>query len=114
MSIWSTVQTALTPLAIPMAANMYLTATPDDLPDVYLVYFLVSSPSEQHMDDKESLRSYRMQVSVYSRSGLGNLPDVNGRMILAGFMAGPKTELPYNQQTRHYGLALEYYFLEEV
>jgi hypothetical protein len=114
MTIWERVRAALTPLATPMASGTFITATPDDLPDLYLVYFLVSSPAEQHMDNVETLRSNRMQISVYSRNGLAGLPDVSGAMVSAGFMAGPKTELPYNQQTRHFGLALEYVDIEEV
>lgn len=114
MTIWERIQAALTPLATPMAASRYLTATPDNLPDLYLVYFLITGVPSQHMDDRETLRSKHVQVSVFSRSGLAELPDVTGAMTAAGFAAGPDTELPFNQQTRHFGLALEFFFLEEM
>jgi len=55
-----------------------------------------------------------MQVSVYDRNGLTNLPDTDGVMVAAGFSRGPKRELPYNPATRHFGLALEYVYLEEA
>ncbi len=113
MSIWSQVNVALIGLGLPMAANVYRAANGAELPDLYLVYFLVSSPPEQHADDVEKLRSYRMQVSIYSRNGLEGLPDVDTAMVGAGFTRGPITEIPFNQVTGHYGLALEYIFLEE-
>lgn len=113
MTIWERVKTALTGLGLPMAANNYLAESGDALPDVFLVYFLVSSPPEQSADDAETLRSYRMQVSAYSRSGLAGLPNIDGAMVAAGFGRGPQHELPFNQLTGHYGLALEYVYLEE-
>ncbi len=112
MSIWERVIAALTGLGVPMAANVYVAASGQELPDLYLVYFLVSSPPEQHADDAETLRSYRIQVTVYKRAGLASLPDVDGAMVAAGFRRGPQRELPYNQLTRHFGLALEYVYLE--
>lgn len=111
-TIWERVKTALTALSIPMAASEYKIQTGSILPDLYLVYFLVSSPPEQHADDIETLRSYRMQVSVYSRTGLTSLPDVTGAMVAAGFSRGPMTEIPFNQLTGHFGLALEFVYLE--
>jgi len=113
MSIWERVVAALTGLGVPMAANAYIAASGQELPDLYLTYFLVSSPPEQHADDAETLRSYRMQVTIYNRAGLvANLPDVDGSMVAAGFTRGPQREIPYNQLTRHFGLALEYVYLE--
>ena len=112
MTIWERTLAALTPLGLPMAANVYIAATGNALPDTYLVYFLVSSPPEQHADDAETLRSYNMQVSYYARAGLAGMPNIDGAMTAAGFARGPQTELPYNQLTRHFGLALEYVYLE--
>lgn len=113
MTIWEIVADALEGLSTPMAANLYLTESGDELPDLYLVYSLVSSPPEQHADNLETLRSYRMQVNLYSRAGLVNLPDVDSAMVTAGFGRGPKREIPRNQITGHYGLALEYVYLED-
>ena len=113
MTIWARVKTALTSLSIPMAANTMVTCTGTQLPDTNLVYQLISSPQEQAADDRETLRSYRMQVSYYSRAGLTNLPDISGAMVAAGFTRGPIRELPYNPTTRHFGLAMEFVFLEE-
>lgn len=112
-TVWERVKTALTALGLPMAANEYIAATSAERPDLYLVYFLVTSPPEQFMDDRESLRSNRIQVSIYSRNGLISLPNVSGAMVAAGFAPGPKNEIPYNHATRHFGLSLEFVELEE-
>ena len=112
-TIWERTNTALLTLSLPLAANAYVVSTGSQLPDAYLVYFLVSAPPQQHADDVETLRSYTMQVSYYSRLGLAGMPDINGAMTAAGFTAGPLRELPFNQQTRHFALMLEFSYLEE-
>ena len=101
MTIWELVEEALADLGVPVAANAMIQETGEQLPDQYLVYFLVSSPPELHADDVEVMRSYRMQVSVYSRSGLADLPDVDGGMVAANLTSGLRREKTYNIQTRH-------------
>jgi hypothetical protein len=100
-------------LGLPLAANTYVPVSGAELPDQFIVYQLISSPPAQHADDAETLRRYRVQVSFYSRTGLASLPGVDAAMTGAGYTRGPQRELPYNQLTRHYGLALEYLFLNE-
>lgn len=114
MSIWERVQAALGGLdpAVPFGANVFVTETGTPLPDLFLVYFLVSSPSEQQADDGETGRSWRVQVSHYCRQGLADLPDVVGVMVGAGFARGPERELPYDRVTRHFGLAQEFVYVE--
>jgi hypothetical protein len=112
VTIWEQVETALTPLNTPMAANRYIVATNAALPDLYIVYQLVSSPPEQHADNVERERSYRVQVTAWSRTGLVGLPNISGAMVAAGFMAGPKRELPYSETTRHFGLVMEFVITE--
>ena len=111
MNIWEITQEALEILGIPIAANAMIPASWEALPDLFLVYQLISSPPIRHADDLEKLRSYRMQVKVYSREGLADLPDVPGAMVEAGFSRSNIIELPYNADTRHYGLAMDFVFL---
>lgn len=114
MSIWSTTYTALSTLGYPVAANAMILAAGTDYPEEYLVYQMISNPPELHADNVETLRSYRIQVSVYSRSGLEVIPDqVETAMLAAGFTRLEGRELPYNHQTRHFGAALDYSFLED-
>lgn len=112
-SIWARVEAALQPLSLPLAANVYIAKTSNELPNTYLVYFLVSNPAVQHADDRETLRTYRVQVNLFTRSGLSAMPDVNGAMTAAGFRRGAARELAYDKNTRHFGLAMEFLFLEE-
>lgn len=112
-TIWERVYTALTSLSLPMAASVYIPASGAELPDSYMVYFMISDPPAQHADNVEKLRTYRMQVSYYSRSGLVSMPDIVSVMTGAGFTRLPGRELPYNPDTRHFGIALDFNFLEE-
>lgn len=112
ITVWERTKTALTSLSVPCAANKFRSDTGHELPDLFLVYQLISSPPEQHADDQETLRSYRIQVSIFSRDGLINLPDVDGAMTAAGFMKGGMSEIPLDAETGHYGLATDYLFLE--
>lgn len=113
MTIWERVKSALASLNVPMAANVYVPATNVERPDLYLVYLLVTSPPLQHADNVEKLRDYTVQVSIYSRNGLTGLPAVESAMLAAGFRFEDQRELPYNQDTRHYGLAIDFNFVEE-
>lgn len=109
MTIWERVETALSDLNISVAANTYTGST---LPDQFAVYQLISDPAIQHADDRETMTRYRVQVTVYSRGGLADLPDVRGAMLAAGFTRGPSRELPFNRDTRHYSLAMDFFYTE--
>ena len=113
MTIWERIRLALDPLGAPVTANVRMSPTPGDLPDLYIVYQLISGTAEQLADDGERSRTYRVQVTVYKRGGLEGLPNVVGAMTLAGFGRGPERELPYSDTTRHYGLAMDFFYLEE-
>ncbi len=112
-TIWERTATALASLGVPTSANVLIVASEADRPDLYLVYNLVSNPPEQWADNRETMCSYRMQISIYSRSGLANLPNVDGAMTAAGFMRSDTREVPYSPETRHYGLALDYIYVEQ-
>lgn len=112
-TIWERAYNALSGLGVSLAESVYIPASGTELPDSYLVYFVVSDPAVQHADDEESLRSYYVQVSYYDRDGLQSMPDIDGAMTTAGFTRLPGRELPYNPETRHFGIALEYQYLEE-
>jgi hypothetical protein len=85
MTIWEITKNALTALGVPMAANRYLVPTGQQLPDQYIIYQLISSPPELHAENVEKYRSYRMQVTIWDRTGLANLPNIPGVMVAAGF-----------------------------
>ncbi len=112
-SIFARVSTALAALtpAVPYALAPYLSAD-GTLPDTFLAYQLIASPAEQHADDAETQRSYLIQVSIYSRSGLDSLPNVDGAMTAAGFQPGDFLQLPKDPESGHFGLAKDYHYLE--
>jgi hypothetical protein len=113
-TIWERVNTALTPLALPMAASAYIVASGADIPDTYIVYFVFSIDPEMHADDEEVLRSEAVQVSIYNRTGNASLPDVIGAMITGGFTFIGGRELDYDTDTRHFGIAFDFEYLEEL
>jgi len=112
-TIWERTYNALTGLGVPLAANRYLVQTGSQLPDRFIVYQLISSPPELQADNIEKYRSFRMQVTIWDRTGLVNLPDISESMVAAGFGAGPFRELPYVESSRHYGLAYDFFYLQD-
>src|SRR5512139_264192 len=112
-SIFERVETAIATLSVPYANQVYIPQTGTALPDQFIVFFLVSSSPAQQANDTETLRGNRVQVSVYDRAGLNSPPDVDTAMVAAGFKRSAKNQLPFNQETRHYGLSLEFTYLEE-
>jgi hypothetical protein len=97
----------LTP--VPFGHNTY--HSPDgSIPDLYLAYQTWGTP-EEHADDAEVSRTYRVQVTILSKTGLASLPDVDGAMLAAGFTIGPERELPQDISSGHYILAKDYFIL---
>jgi hypothetical protein len=84
------------------------------LPDTFITYQLIDGVPEQSADNVEKLRGYRVQVNICSKSGLDTLPDVNTAMTAAGFKKGPERPLPKAQDTGHFILAKDYFYLEDV
>lgn len=115
-TIFELVNNALTTLspAVPFAMSTYLTQTGAALPDQYLVYQLISAVPEDHADNIETHRTYRVQISIMSRSGLAVLPAVDAAMVAAGFALGPWRSLPYDDEHKHFGIAKDYFYLEKV
>lgn len=111
-TIWERSNDALEPLNVPFAASKLRIDSGEQYPDLFMVYFLVSSPPRQHADNKETMRDYTMQVNTFSRDGLINLPDVDGAMMAAGFTKGVVREIPLDEETGHFGLGTEYHFSE--
>ncbi len=82
------------------------------LPDQYVAHQLLPSSALAHADNKEIARGYVVQVTIWSRTGLAVLPDVDAAMNAAGFKKGDVKQLPQDEKTGHFGLATEYSYLE--
>lgn len=111
-TIFERVTTALNTLspAVPFALAPYKSTT--DLPSTYITYQLISGNPEQAADDAETQRSYTVQITIWSKSGLVTLPDVNTAMLSAGFQKSNERQLPQDTVTGHYGLAKDFVYLE--
>lgn len=108
-NIFVTTKAALDTLSVPYGMGTYL--CDGALPDRYMVYFVVDGVPTQHADDAETQRTYRVQVSIFDRNGLADLPDVDTAMLAAGFTKGPERQLPCDPEAGHYGLAKDYFSL---
>lgn len=111
-TIFERVTNALNTLspAVPFGLAPYKTT--GELPDLYLAYQLVDGLPEVHADDAETERSYRVQVSIYQRSGLVGLPDVETALTAAGFQKAAERQLPQDRETGHYGIAKDFRYFD--
>jgi hypothetical protein len=112
-TVFERVKNALNNLspAVPFGQDVYLMADGNP-PDTFLVYKLVSGGPAQHADGTETERVYRVQISIYSRNDLAAMPNVDGAMVAAGFSRGPERQLPFTDDTRHFGLAKDFFIKE--
>jgi hypothetical protein len=109
-TIFERVETALGTIspAVPFALAPYK----DTLPDAYITHQLLPSSAAQHADNVESERLFTVQISMWSKAGIPSESSVDTAMLAAGFQKGDIRQLPQDQQTDHYGLAIEYVYLE--
>ena len=112
-TIFERVTTALNTLSpkVPFALGIYVPATGSDLPDQFIVFTLVSSVSSQSADDAETERFERVQVTIYNRSGLINLPSVDVVMRAAGFRLSTERQMLFEETTKHFGIEKEFTIL---
>ncbi len=109
--IFTLTQTALNTLTgVPSGTDIQLNEN-GALPDLYLVWQLITGTPAQHADNAETERFYRVQVNIYTIGDFTALPDVDGAMKAAGFTRGDERPLPYTQNSRHHGLAKDYTIL---
>lgn len=109
-TIFERVETALGTIspAISFASAPYKGA----LPNAYVTHQLINSPAEQHADGEETERSYTMQLNFWDKTGIPSTTNVDAAMKAAGFHKSDVRQLPQDQQSHHYGLAVEYVYIE--
>jgi hypothetical protein len=113
-TIFERVKTALDTLSpIPVALEPYRVTPGASLPDTYITYIEVSDVPVAHYDDQETARDYLVQVNIFKRGGLVALPDVDAPMLAAGFTKDQRRQLPADEQTGHYHVAIDYRYHEE-
>jgi hypothetical protein len=111
IDIFALTKTALYTLSptVPFALSPY---EGDVLPDRYIAYQLIDDAAEDHADNVEIARTYEMQVTIWDKNGLVNLPDVDTAMLAVGFTKRNRRQLPKDPKTGHIGLAQFYLYLE--
>ena len=87
----------------------------DQLPDTYVVYFLVSAPTMLSADNREHAYRPRIQVSLYYRKKQSFLT-VPDQIIKAftdrGFRRAGEGRIPYQSDTGHYGWRCDFNYYE--
>lgn len=85
------------------------------LPDRYIVYFLVDDEGKTYADGSETSHEARVQISFYTRnkSDMLTVPDeIEQAFVDAGFTRGPVGHILYQPDTGHYGWRRDFYFYE--
>ena len=87
----------------------------DQLPDSYLVYFLVDDPVDSVFDGMARTHQPRVQVGFFFRDTRQELavPDKIVKAFQnAGFGVGGAGQIPYQPDTGHYGWRRDFYYYE--
>lgn len=112
-TIFERMETALGTIspAVPFSLAPYKSASA--LPDQYMAHQLIVGSPEEHADNVETARSYLVQVTIWSKSGLVTLPNVDAAMLAAGFQKSNERQLPQDRESGHWGLAKDYIYSED-
>lgn len=89
--------------------------TSAQLPNSYIVYFLVDDPPKGHSDGKETSHSPRIQISLFYRdkSKILTTPDqLTAAFTAANFLRISEGRIPYVEDTGHYGWRCDFRFYE--
>lgn len=85
------------------------------LPDIYIVYFMVDDPGAAWADGKERSHETKIQVSLYFRdkSKYLTIPSqIEAAFMAANFMRSDSDDLPYQPDTGHYGWYCDFTYYE--
>jgi len=111
-TIWARVRSALSGLGVPVENNRLELQTGETWPDRYITFQAISAVPEEHVDDREVLRSHLVQLNLCSKNGFESFPDVEAAMSAAGFLFQSERDMDYTE-TGHYGQSKDFLFMEE-
>lgn len=116
LSEWATqCESILTALGVPYDFERFSGPT-DQLPDTYIVYFLVDDPGASHADGVERSHEARIQVSLFYRnkSDFLTIPNqIEAAFMAAKFLRVGPGRIPYNEVTGHNGWRCDFRFYEK-
>lgn len=87
----------------------------EQLPDTYMVYFLVDDPGATWADGKETGHEARIQVSLFykdKRIMLTAPKQIEDAFIAADFCRVGSGRIPYQASTGHYGWRCDFRYFE--
>lgn len=85
------------------------------LPDMYVVYFLVDDPTETAADNRARTHQPRVQVSFFyrdTRQALTLPGKITASFSEVGFGVGNAGNIPYQPDTGHHGWRRDFYYYE--
>jgi len=107
-------ETILTAIGLPYDFERMLIDAAQ-LPDTFIVYFLVTDSGVAYADDKETSHEARVQVSLFYRdkSIFLTVPNqIETAFMAAGFMRVGSGTIPYQPDTGHYGWRCDFRYFE--
>jgi hypothetical protein len=90
--------------------------TAEQLPDTFIVYFLVDDIGVCYSDNVETAHEPRIQVSLFYRdkSMYLTLPhQIETAFMTCGFTRAGSGRIPFQNDTRHYGWRCDFRFYEK-
>jgi hypothetical protein len=85
------------------------------LPDTFIVYFLVDDTGITHAEGKETSHEARVQISLFYRdnSMFLTVPDqIETAFMAAGFTRVGSGRIPFQNDTRHHGWRCDFCYYE--
>lgn len=86
------------------------------LPETFITYQIINETNDTHYDNKIASTTTRVQLVLYSKKpAIKQSADQLFRSVMlpAGFLRVSGRDLPFNQDTGHYGYTSDYIFYKE-
>ncbi len=113
--IYDTIYAALSPLGYEVMASEK--QNPKELPDTFIKYEIIDSPSSTFADNKDTGITYRVQISFYTRNNalIQTVPfSIDSAMRNSDFMRLGGRQIPQNKETLHFGWSCDYRYYERI
>jgi hypothetical protein len=115
LSKWTDLcETILTGIGLPYDFEQMLIDAAQ-LPDTFIVYFLVDDTGITHAEGKETSHEARVQISLFYRdnSMFLTVPDqIETAFMAAGFTRVGSGRIPFQNDTRHHGWRCDFCYYE--
>lgn len=107
-------ESILTAIGLPYDFERFDSPT-EQLPDTFIVYFLVDDTGVSYSDNTETSHEPRIQVSLFYRDKSAFLTapgQIETAFLSSGFTRVGSGRIPYQTDTRHYGWRCDFRFYE--